>query len=152
MDQRDYSFVPHVDAVDAGQQAEFLNNDVANHKISAASLEAENPFNMTTRPWASYRHRFAASKRPVAIGCPIHESMSAWIYIFDHPYRTVTDETGSFHLLLVPPGRYMLRVRHPDGGMERSQGLIVRPGAPVQLRIEFGEKDGRVGTGPKPSP
>ena len=39
MDQRDYCFVPHVLAVNAGQQVEFLNNDVANHGVSAASFE-----------------------------------------------------------------------------------------------------------------
>jgi len=79
MDRRDYSFVPHVLAVNAGQEVEFLNNDVANHGVSAASFEAENRFNITTPPGGSYKHRFAASKRPVAIGCPIHAAMSAWI-------------------------------------------------------------------------
>ena len=39
MDQRDYCYVPHFLAVDAGQQVEFLNNDVANHGVSAASFE-----------------------------------------------------------------------------------------------------------------
>ncbi len=151
MDQRDYCFVPHVLAVNAGQEVEFLNNDIANHGVSAASFEAENSFNMTTPPGGSYKHRFAASKRPVAIGCPIHAAMSAWIYVFDHPYHTVTDEKGSFRLPPVPPGRYTLRLRHPEGGMDRSQELIVRPGTPVQLRIEFAEKDRKVGSGPKPS-
>ncbi len=141
MEQRDYCFLPHVLAVDAGQQVEFLNNDVANHGVSAASFEAENRFNITTPLGGSYKHRFAASKRPVAIGCPIHAAMSAWIYVFDHPFHTVTDETGSFRLPPVPPGRYMLRVRHPDGGMDLSQKIDVRRAAPVQLRIEFGEND-----------
>ena len=39
MDQRDYCFLPHVLAVNAGQEVEFLNNDVANHGVSAASFE-----------------------------------------------------------------------------------------------------------------
>ena len=151
MDQRDYCFVPHVLAVNAGQQVEFLNHDVANHGVSAASFEAENRFNVTTPPGGSYKHRFAASKRPVAIGCPIHAAMSAWIYVFDHPFHTVTDETGSFRLPPVSPGRYTLRVRHPDGGMDRSQELIVRPGTPGQLRIEFGEKDRKARAGAKPT-
>src|SRR5208337_1346096 len=142
---------PHVLAVNAGQQVEFLTNDVANHGVSAASFEAENRFNISTPPGGSYKHRFAALKRPVVIGCPIHAAMSAWIYVFDHPYHTVTDETGSFHLPPVPPGCYTLRVRHPDGGMDRSQELIVRPATPVQLRIEFGGKDRNARARPKPT-
>ncbi len=141
MDQRDYRFVPHVLAVDEGQEVEFLNNDVANHGVSAASFEAENRFNMTTPPGGSYKHRFAASKRPVAIGCPIHAAMSAWIYVFDHPYHTVTDETGSFRLPPVPPGRYTLRVCHPNGGMDRRQELRKRN----LLTVAFGLFGARFG-------
>jgi Carboxypeptidase regulatory-like domain len=77
--------------------------------------------------------------------------MSAWIYVFNHPYYTVTDETGSFRLPPVPPGRYTLSVRHPEGGMDRRQEIIVRPAAPVQLRIEFGEKDLKVEATAKPT-
>ena len=93
----------------------------------------------------SYIHRFVASKRPVTIGCPIHGAMAAWIYVFDHPYRAVTDEMGSFRLPPVPPGRYTLHVRHPEGGMDSRQALVVQPGAPVQRHIEFGEKDLKAG-------
>ena len=140
MDQRDYCFVPHILAVDAGQQVEFLNNDVANHGVSAASFEAENRFNVTTPPGGSYKHRFAASKRPVAIGCPIHAAMSAWIYVFDHPFHTVTDETGSFRLTPVPPGRYTLRVRHPDGGMDRTQEIDVRRRRPFSSELSSAKR------------
>jgi plastocyanin len=151
MDQRDFRFVPHVLAIDAGQQVEFLNSDTANHGVSAASFEPENRFNVVTSSGGSYKHRFIASKRAIAIGCPIHGVMSAWIYVFDHPYRAVTDETGFFHLPPVPPGHYTLLLRHADGGMERRQAVVVEPGTPMQLRIEFGEKDLKAGAKAKPT-
>ena len=141
MAQRDYRFVPHVLAVDAGQEVEFLDSDAANHGVSAASFEMKNGFNVVTPSGRSHKHRFVASKRPVAIGCPIDGAMSAWIYDFDHPYLAVTDHTGSFRLPPILPGQYTLRVRHPEGGMDRRREMVVRPGTPEQLRIEFGEKD-----------
>jgi plastocyanin len=141
MDQRDFRFVPHVLAIDAGQEVEFLNSDAANHGVTAASFEEKNRINVVTPSGGSLKHRFVASKRPVAIGCPIHGSMSAWIYIFDHPFHAVTDEKGSFRLPPVPPGRYTMYVRHPEGGMERHQELVVRPGAAVRLGIDFSESD-----------
>jgi plastocyanin len=151
MDQRDYRFVPHVLTVDAGQQVEFVNSDVSNHGVTAASLEVENRFNMTTPQGGAYKHRFVASRRPVAIGCPIHQAMSAWIYVFNHPYHAVTDERGSFRLPPVQPGSYTLRAHHPDGGMANRRELIVRPGPSVRVRIEFGEKDLKAGAGEKAS-
>jgi plastocyanin len=151
MDQRDFQFIPHVLAVDDGQDVEFFNSDSANHGVTASSPEPGNRFDVSTAAGASYKHRFVASKKPVAIGCPIHAAMSAWIYVFDHPYHTITDKAGSFRLPPVPPGRYVLRVGHPDGGMERSREIVVRPGAPVPIRIELGEKDRRAGTKANPA-
>jgi plastocyanin len=141
MDQRDFQFLPHVLDIGAGQEVEFLNSDAANHGVTATSPEPRNRFDVSTTAGLSYKHRFVASNRPVIIGCPIHGAMSAWIYVFDHPYHAATDETGSFRLPPVPPGRYVLRVCHPDGGMDRREEIVVRAGTPVRTRIEFGEKD-----------
>ena len=137
MDQQNYFFVPHVLAVEAGRAVEFRNSDVANHGVTASSPEPENRFNVVTPPGRRSTHRFVASKSPVAIGCPIHAAMAAWVYVFDHPYHAVTGERGEFRLPPVPPGRYTLHVRHPDGGLRRQQEVVVREGEPVTARIEF---------------
>jgi hypothetical protein len=41
-----------------------------------------------------YAHRFVASRTPVAIGCPIHGAMAAWVFVFDHPHHAVTVGPG----------------------------------------------------------
>jgi plastocyanin len=146
MDQQDYFFVPHVLAVEAGRQVEFRNSDVANHGVTASSLEPKNAFNVTTAQGGRYAHRFVAAKTPVAIGCPIHGTMAAWVFVFDHRFHAVTDHQGRFRLPPVPPGRYTLRAHHPDGGMRRREEIVVRAGEPMRLRIEFhdgGRKTGK---------
>jgi len=142
MDQRNFFFLPHVLSVQAGQEVEFLNSDSANHGVTATSLEPKNCFNVSI-PLAGerYKHRFVVSTRPVAIGCPVHASMAAWIYVFEHPYHAITDEAGRFHLSPVPPGRYTLKVRHIDGGMNKQMVAVVRAGEPLTLRIDFHERD-----------
>jgi plastocyanin len=151
MDQQNYEFIPHVLAVRAGQEVEFLNSDVANHGVTASSLEEKNRFNVVTPAGGRIEHTFVASRHPVAIGCPIHASMSGWVYVFDHPFFAVTDDRGRFRLTKVPPGEYTLHVRHGDGGMVHKQPLVVREtGPPGGLRIEFTGADlkarrGRVG-------
>ena len=131
MDQQNYFFVPHMLAVEAGRAVEFRNSDVANHGVTASSPEPENRFNVVTPQGGGSRRRFVASKSPVAIGCPIHVAMAAWVFVFDHPYHAVTDERGGFLLPPVPPGRYTLHVRHPDGGLRRQEEFVVRPGRPL---------------------
>lgn len=151
MDQQNYFFVPHVLAVEAGREVEFRNGDVANHGVTASSLEPKNCFNVVTPQGGKSAHRFVASKSPVAIGCPLHAAMAAWVYVFDHPNHAVTDEKGRFRLPPVPPGRYTLHVRHPDGGLRSRREVVVREGEPVRLRVEFHGDDpkakGRAGKG-----
>jgi plastocyanin len=147
MDQRNFFFIPHVLNIDAGQEVEFLNSDVANHGVTAASSEPRNCFNVSIALGGSYKHRFVASAHPVAIGCPVHVSMAAWIYVFAHPYHAVTDDQGRFRLPPVPPGRYTLQVRHADGGMRSQLHVDARAGETVRFRIEFHEADLRTQAG-----
>lgn len=151
VDQRDYAFVPHVLAVEAGREVEFRNGDDANHGVTSYSRDPRNRFDVVTPPGGSQSHRFFASESPVAIGCPVHGSMAAWVYVFDHPYHAVTDGRGQFRLPPVPSGRYTLHVRHPDGGMERREEVVIGAGKSVRLRIGFhggdGKAPGRAGRG-----
>jgi plastocyanin len=148
MDQRNFVFTPHVLSIDAGQEVEFLNSDVANHGVMAIAPEPGNCFNVSMALGGGYKHRFVASARPVAIGCPVHVSMAAWIYVFAHPYHAVTDELGRFRLPDVPPGRYLLHVRHADGGMRTQRPVVAGAGETVRLRIEFHESDLKAPPGP----
>ncbi|RUL85933.1 carboxypeptidase regulatory-like domain-containing protein [Tautonia sociabilis] len=151
VDQVNFEFIPHVLAVEAGRPVAFLNNDVANHGVTASSRDARNRFNVTTPPGGSYTHRFRASRQPVAVGCPVHAAMSAWVFVFDHPYFAITGEDGSFLIPDVPPGRYTLHVRHVEGGMTDRRPVVVEPGGPTRLRIAFDGDDLNPATSRDPS-
>jgi plastocyanin len=145
MDQQNFFFLPHVLAVESGQGVEFRNSDVANHGVRASSLEPGNQFNVMIPFGERHTHCFVASKRPVAIGCPIHSAMAAWIFVLDHRYYAVTDKAGRFTLPPVPVGRYTLRVHHPDGGLERREPITLKVGEAVRLGITFHERDRKTG-------
>ena len=49
----------------------------------------------------------------VSLGCNIHDWMSAYIYVVDTPYFTITDTKGKASLAL-PFGDYKIRYWHPD--------------------------------------
>ncbi|GIW88994.1 MAG: hypothetical protein KatS3mg108_3318 [Isosphaeraceae bacterium] len=152
MDQVDFAFVPHVLAVEAGREVEFRNSDLANHGVRAVSLEPANEFQVTTPPGGTYRHRFVASRFPVAIGCPLHPAMAAWVFVFKHPFHAVTDESGRFRIEGVPPGRYRLEVRHPSGGMRSAREVEVTADGGDPIRVEFHAEDLKAGQGGAKAP
>jgi plastocyanin len=144
MDQQNFFFVPHVLAITSGQAVEFRNSDIANHGVISSSQEPENRFNVVIQQGGHFTHRFVKSKRPIAIGCPIHVSMAGWIFVFDHRFHAVTDNLGRFTLPPVRSGRYTLRVHHPDGGLRKTQQITVDAGKSLHLVIDFHDHDRKV--------
>jgi hypothetical protein len=53
----------------------------------------------------------------------------------------VTDRKGKFQIDQIPPGRYTLHVRQPDGGLRTEREIEVQSKAAEPLEIEFTEAD-----------
>lgn len=146
IDQKDYVFVPHLIAVRAGQPVRFTSTDVANHNVRTIAFEQKNQFNKFTGGGDAYTHRFVTERknRPVRIGCDLHRWMGAWIFVFDHPRFAVTGEEGKYRIGDIPPGRYVLSIRQPDGGLKADREIEVAAGKAVTIDVEFTEKDLRL--------
>jgi plastocyanin len=143
IDQQDETFTPHVVALRDGQAIKFKNSDGGNHNVRSATLDPRNEFNVFTGAGTNYQHVLHADpkQRPIRIGCDLHRWMSAWIYVFDHPYFAVTDEQGKFEIKDVPPGTYKLVVRQPDGGLLYEQESTVVAGQPAAVSVRFSAED-----------
>lgn len=116
VDQLDYAFTPRVVAVQQGEQVTFTNSDPANHNVRTSSSVRSNQFNVFTGVNGKYQHRFVfePQHRPVRLGCDIHPWMAGWIYVFEHPYFSITDQRGHFRIPNLPPGSYQLHLVQPD--------------------------------------
>lgn len=44
--------------------------------------------------------------------CDSHPFMKSYVMIFEHPYSAVSDDSGTFTLDNVPPGKYVVKVWH----------------------------------------
>ena len=97
IDQRDYTFVPHLVAIEAGRSIRFTNSDIVNHNVRAVSLTPGNEFNVYTGAGGGYLHRFEpdGKDRPVMLGCDIHPWMRGWVYVFHHSFFDVSDGRGA---------------------------------------------------------
>jgi plastocyanin len=143
VDQRDMVFVPRVVAVQHGQAVSFDNSDSCNHSVMASSTVPANQFNVFVSNGKPYEHSFEAQKHPLQIGCSLHAWMRAWVYVVPHPWFAVSDESGRFQINEVPPGKYTLRLRHPDTGHQERREVEVQAGKPLELTIEWRKVDKR---------
>lgn len=72
----------------------------------------------------------------IAVRCQEHPWSRAWVAAFEHPYHTVTEPDGSYHITDVPPGAYVLRVYHEILG-ERTVDVTVAPNATTTRKITY---------------
>lgn len=146
IDQKDFTFVPRIVTVRAGQVVKFTNSDSANHNVRGASLLPKNEFNVYTGTRGESVQRFVADpkNRPIRLGCDIHAWMTGWIYVFDHPYHAVTDSNGQFELRGVPSGKHRLAIRQPDVGFFRNIEVEVTEFGATNVEVRFREDDLRL--------
>lgn len=139
IDQEDYEFVPRVLSVRAGQKVSIGNNDPANHNVRTETKNPENTFNIITPVEKRHERSFALEpeERPVRLGCDIHPWMTAWVFVFDHDFHTVTGKDGSFTITDVPDGAYTLVVQQPDGRLRAESPVEIHAGSPLHATIRF---------------
>jgi hypothetical protein len=135
VDQRGCRYLPHVQAVTVGSPLAVMNNDAILHNVhgsvAAAGGSALTVFNVAMP--------IKGQQLPVTMGKPGlvrlrcdagHGWMSAWVYVFSHPYFAVTDDKGVFVIRDVPPGDHVLELWHePPSG----QGPGTRTTAKVKV-------------------
>ena len=69
----------------------------------------------------------------------MHAWMLGFVHVFDHPFFAVTNEQGVFSIPDVPPGSYVLKAWHEDGGT-KNQEIVIQETGDVRVSFEFGGK------------
>lgn len=115
LDQQGCRFVPPALLVQAGAPVHILNSDPITHNVHTVSFE-NRPINRA-QP-AAVRQIEVSFRSPdkVRVKCDIHEWMSAWVVVIDHPYHALTDDNGAFEITNVPPGTYTFEAWHGSTG------------------------------------
>jgi plastocyanin len=115
LDQRNFSFYPHVLAVQVGSTVEFPNHDRSFHNVF--SFHNGKRFDLGIYPTGTVR-RITFDKPGVSmVFCNIHPQMAAYIMAVDSPYFAVSDETGAFTIRGVPSGTLTYHAWRPGGSV-----------------------------------
>jgi hypothetical protein len=130
-------FLPRIVVVQHGRPISFDNSDACNHSVMASSTRAANQLNIFVGQGKPYTHLFEAQKHPIPIGCALHAWMRAWVYVVPHPWFAQSDDKGTFKIVNIPPGRYTLLLRHPDGALLERRPITVEAGKTVEVEVEW---------------
>ena len=137
LDQKNRMFVPHVLPIQTGTAVSFPNSDNVRHQVYSFS-----PAKRFQLPlYAGTPAAPVVFDRPgvVAIGCNIHDQMSAYLVVVDTPYFALA-ANGQAEIGL-PEGAYEVRVWH-EGMRAEPPPQRIRIGAdpPERLVFRIGEK------------
>ena len=111
IDQQDKEFIPFVTALVKGSSVIFPNNDNIRHQVYSFS-KAKN-FEIPLYKGNPDRPILFDKAGVVALGCNIHDWMSAYIFVSESPYLALTDAQGMATLEQAPDGELEIQVWHP---------------------------------------
>jgi plastocyanin len=129
LDQSGCRYHPHVLGVQVGQPLEIVNSDPVGHNIHPVPAENRG-FNLSQpKQGMTSEKTFTQPEVMIPVGCDVHNWMSAWIGVLNHPYFAVTGEDGSFELPNLPPGTYTIAAWHEDLGEQTQEVTVEASGA-----------------------
>jgi hypothetical protein len=111
MNQEDIQFHPFVLVVPVGADVSFPNHDKVRHHVYSFSEAKRFELKLYGHDETRVVHFDKAGV--VALGCNIHDTMSAYIDVVDTPYVAKTDDKGEAVLADLPAGSGTLTLWHP---------------------------------------
>ena len=106
LDQNGCMYSPHVQGMMAGQELLIKNSDATLHNIHALpTINSEFNFAMP-KVVKEKAIKIAKPEHAMYIKCDVHPWMKSYVSVFNHPYFSVTDDTGHYQIDNIPTGTY----------------------------------------------
>jgi plastocyanin len=135
VDQRDEAFIPYVQVVHPGDRVVFRNSDGTRHHVYSFS-EAK-AFEFLLRPGENSPPLTLDKIGLVAVGCNIHDHMIAYLLVSAEQAQ-VTPSQGQVVFGHLPPGRYTVKVWHPQLRPGQAQaGKVMAVGGEEAQHADF---------------
>jgi hypothetical protein len=132
-------YAPHIMAFQKGERLRLRSNDLKLH-IPHGYLGERTVFNLSLPFKNTTIDATSRIRQPgiMKVVCDTHAWMLGFVHVFDHPFFAVTNEQGFFSIPDLPPGNYVLKAWHEDGGI-KSQEISVPESGDVRVSFEFGK-------------
>ncbi len=140
-DQKGCMYVPHVLAMDAGEQFKVITSDQTTHNIHPEPnpLAGNIPWNRSQPPGAApIITSWKAEEVAIPVKCNIHPWMHGYFVVVKGPYAT-TDDSGSYTIENVPPGNYTVTAWQETYGKQTAK-VTVAEGKPATADFTYKAK------------
>jgi plastocyanin len=136
-DQHGCQYTPKVFGIQAGQTLEIVNSDGTLHNVH--SLSSNSPQFNVGMPIQGMKIKktFAKPEVMVKIKCEVHPWMAAYAGVLDHPFYSVTNDTGAFEIKNLPPGKYVIEAWHEKYGSQTQNVEVGADGEVKDLSFSF---------------
>ncbi len=138
MDQRDRTFTPHILPIQTGTAVSFPNNDNIRHQVY--SFSPPRRFQIPLYEGTPSQPIVFDKPGVLALGCNIHDRMSAYLVVVDTPYFGLAQD-GQVQFRALPAGTYEVHVWHP--GLRRTmapQLVTLNPSDRHELLVPAGPR------------
>ena len=136
INQKGCVYSPRVVTAQPGQTLRVINSDTMLHDVHTTNTKA-NEFKVT-QPQSGMVYNQPLKKDNVVIrlACSVHSWMAAYIAVVPHAFADVTDDTGTFTLARVPPGKYTIQAWHERYG-KLSKTVEVTAGGTATINFDY---------------
>lgn len=147
--QEKMRFVPAVSLVAVGAQGTFVNNDPWEHHVRASAAGIQN-FDNAEHGGFELRLDGKAPGKPaqavdarfdkpgaVLLGCHLHASMKAHVYVSDTPWAALSGEDGVAAFDAVPDGPVRIRVWQADQLLDLPPQQMTLTAAPASATVRL---------------
>jgi plastocyanin len=135
------TFVPHVTVGFTGNDFVLRNEDPVLHTGHIYSyIRGKTMFNVALPEKGSEISKTLTKPGVMELNCDCHPWMKGFVYVFDHPYVTITDENGRFVIDDIPPGVYTVEAWHESLGTTSISEINVQSAKTVAVKLKFAGK------------
>jgi hypothetical protein len=122
IEQKDLAVHPFVLVIPRGASVSFPNLDQTRHHVY--SFSPAGPFELKLYGFGETRSVRFDNLGVIALGCNIHDQMSAFIRVTDSPWAAVTNSAGLAVIDDVEPGERTIEIWHPY--LKNGQGAALK--------------------------
>jgi hypothetical protein len=114
-------YEPRVMGIHAKQTLSIVNDDPTLHNVRSLA-KTNRPFNIGQPPEQPPRNKtFPLPENAIKFKCDVHPWMEAYIFVLDHPFWAVTDDSGAFTIDGLPAGKHTLVAWHEAFGERETE-------------------------------
>jgi plastocyanin len=125
LDQKNCEFTPHTVAMPEGGVLEVVNSDKLFHNVHARLAPDKTAFNYAM-PVPDYTiPKQLKTPERLRVNCDVHPWMRAWVNVLPTTAFAVTDDSGTYTIEGVPPGKHKIHLWHERLGEKEEEIQVV---------------------------